>query len=200
MVRRLSFAAPIVVAASLMAPVVASAQFSESFTFLKAIRDRDGEKVMKSINQPGSIMVDTRDQSTGEAAVHIVTRGRDTTWLNFLLGRGAKPDTRDDTGTTALLIASQLRWAEGAEILLRRGANVNLGNSSGETPLIRAVQNRDLPMVRVLLAGGADANRPDNAAGLSARDYAARDPRAALILKAITDTRPVAKPQLQGPR
>ena len=197
MLRRL---APALVVAAIVMPNGATAQFSESFTFLKAVRDRDGTKVTQSVNQPGSVIIDTRDASTGETAIHIVTRGRDATWLGFLLGRGARADLRDGQGNTALMVASQLRWVEGAELLLKRNANVNLANASGETPLIRAVQNRDLPMVRVLLAGGADANRPDNAAGLSARDYAARDPRAALILKAITDTRPVAKPQLQGPR
>lgn len=189
-----------IAAATLLSPAAALAQFSESFTFLKSVRDRDGDKVTKSISQPGSIIIDTRDTSTGETAVHIVTRGRDPVWLNFLLARGAKPDLRDARGNTALLIASQLGWGEGAELLLKRGANVNLANASGETPLIRAVQNRDLPMVRILLTGGADANRPDNAAGLSAREYAARDPRAAAILKVITDTRPVVRREIAGPR
>ena len=191
---------PAIAVVATLAPSIGAAQFSESFTFLKAVRDRDGTKVTQSVNQPGSIIIDTRDAGTGEAALHIVTRGRDTTWLGFLLGRGARADLRDNGGNTPLMIASQLRWAEGAEILLKRGANVNLANASGETPLIRAVQNRDLAMVRILLTGGADANRPDNAAGLSAREYAARDPRAAAILKAITDTRATPRPQMQGPR
>ena len=200
MFRRPILAIPIMAAVSLMVPVASHAQFSESFNFLKAVRDRDGDKVTKTINQPGSVIVDTRDAGSGEAAVHIVTRGRDAVWLNFLLSRGAKTDTRDNTGTTALLIASQLRWGEGAEALLKRGANVNLGNSSGETPLIRAVQNRDLPMVRILLTGGADANKPDTSSGLSARDYAARDTRSAAILKAITEARPAVRREIAGPR
>lgn len=191
--------ASFVVAAALLAPMVAQAQFSESFNFLKAVRDRDGTKVTEALNKPGSVMVDTRDAATGESAIHIVTRGRDPLWLGFLLARGAKPDLRDGRGNTALLIAAQLGWSEGAELLLKRGANVNLANASGETPLIRAVQNRDLAMTRILLTGGADANRPDNAAGLSARDYATRDPRAAAILKAITDTRPMVRREIAGP-
>lgn len=191
---------PTMIVAALLAPSVAQAQFSDSFNFLKAVRDRDGGKVTETLNKPGTVLIDTRDPGTGEGAVHIVTRGRDAVWLGFMLGRGAKADLRDAKGNTALMIASQLGWSEGAELLLRRGANVNLAAANGETPLIRAVQNRDLAMVRILLAGGADASRPDNAAGLSARDYAARDPRAASILKAINDKRPVVGREIAGPR
>ncbi len=56
----------------------------------KAVRDGDGTKVTDLLNKPGSTIVNTRDQSTGDAAIHIVTRRRDTTWLNFLLSRGAR--------------------------------------------------------------------------------------------------------------
>lgn len=191
---------PTVIVTALLTPAVAQAQFSDSFNFLKAVRERDGGKVTATLNKPGTVLIDTRDPATGEGAVHIVTRGRDAVWLGFMLGRGAKADLRDAKGETPLMIASQLGWSEGAEVLLRRGANVNLAASNGETPLIRAVQNRDLVMVRILLAGGADANRPDNAAGLSARDYATRDTRAAAILKAISDTRPVVRREVAGPR
>lgn len=197
MIRRIL---PTLAVIALLAPVAAPAQFSDSFNFLKAVRDRDGAKVTEVLAKPGTVIVDTRAPGSGEAAIHIVTRGRDAQWLTFMLAKGARPDLRDTSGTTALMIASQLGWGEGAEILLRRGANVNLAGPSGETPLIRAVQNRDIAMVRILLAGGADANRPDNAAGLSARDYAARDPRAASILRAITDKRPVVKREIAGPR
>jgi ankyrin repeat protein len=62
----------------------------------------------------------------------------------------------------------------------------------GETALIIAVQQRDVPMVRMLLEAGANPDKPDSAAGYSARDYATRDPRARDILKLINDKKPKA--------
>jgi ankyrin repeat protein len=60
----------------------------------------------------------------------------------------------------------------------------------GETPLIVAVQQRQASMVRVLLAAGANPDRPDSAAGLSARDYAARDGRSREIIQMIEAKKP----------
>lgn len=184
----------------LVAPVAIQAQFSDSFNFIKAVKDRDGTKVTEFLNKPGSVIVNTRDGSTGETALHIVTAGRDSLWLGFLLQRGANPDMRDSRGNTPLLIATQLGWTDGIQTLLARRAGVDVSNSSGETPLIRAVQNRDIASVRLLLAAGANPNKPDNAAGLSAREYAKRDPRSSAILKEIVEAKPVSTKPVQGPR
>ena len=184
----------------LVAPVMAQAQFSDSFNFIKAVKDRDGAKVTEFLNKPGSVIVNTRDGSTGQTALHIVAAGRDSLWLGFMLQRGANPDMRDSSGNTALLIATQLGWTDGIQTLLARRAGVDVANSSGETPLIRAVQNRDIASVRLLLAAGANPNKPDNAAGLSAKEYAARDPRSSAILKEIVEAKPVSTKPTQGPR
>jgi uncharacterized protein len=188
------------VATALLMPVAAQAQFSESYNFLKGVRDRDGEAVTKIINKPGSgaVIVNTRDASTGEGAIHIVTKRRDTVWLSFLLAKGANPDMRDSSGNSALMLATQIGFAEGVSLLLDRRASIDLANNGGETPLIRAVQNRDLATVRALLAAGANPNKADTGAGLSARQYAERDPRAGAILAAINDAKPKAKPKF-GP-
>jgi hypothetical protein len=45
-------------------------------------------------------------------------------------------------------------------------------------------------MVQMLLAAGANPDKTDNAAGLSARDYAARDSRSRNILQAIESKKP----------
>jgi hypothetical protein len=45
-------------------------------------------------------------------------------------------------------------------------------------------------MVRTLLAAGANPDKTDSAAGLSARDYAARDGRSREILQAIEARKP----------
>jgi uncharacterized protein len=172
-------------------PAMAMAQYSESYNFLKAVRDRDGAKATELASRPGSTIIDTRDNGTGEAAIHIVTKRRDLTWLSFVLGKGAKPDARDGQGNTALMHATQLGFAEGAQLLLKVRAGVDIANTSGETPLIRAVQNRDTVMVRMLLASGANPAKTDRLTGLSARDYAARDRRAVAILKIIDEAKPV---------
>lgn len=184
----------------LLVPGIAFAQFSDSYTFLKAVRDRDGAKATELVSKPGNVIIDTRDISTGDAALHIVTRERDSVWLAFLLSRGARPDVRDARGNTPLMLAAQIGYIEGAQLLLGQRASVDLANNSGETPLIRAVQNRDAAMVQLLVANGANPNKVDSGAGLSARDYASRDRRSAAILKLLEAAKPAtATPRIAGP-
>jgi ankyrin repeat protein len=178
----------LVAAAMMSTPAVA--QFSDSYKSLKAVRDRDGAKVTEVIDQPGSTLINAKDYSTGESALHIVVKRRDATWLGFLLAKGAKPDIKDNGGNTPLGIAAQLGFIEGVQTLIGRGAGVNVANSRGETPLILAVHNRDITITRYLLASGANPQQPDRIAGKSARDYAAEDRRSAALLKLIDEAKP----------
>jgi len=171
--------------AAVIAAPVAAQNFSEGFTFLKAVRERDAATAERILSNPGSTALNIRDTSTGESALHILVRGRDSAWLNYMLGRGARPDAGDRQGNTPLVLAAQLGWYDGAESLLARRANPNLGNSRGETPLIFAVQRRDLPMVRLLLQHRANPNQTDNVSGNSPMDYARQDNRAAQILRLL---------------
>ena len=173
------------VALALLAVPAFAQSFSDSFNFLKAVRDRDGAAVQELVSRPNAAVINTRGGANGEGALHILTRGRDLNWLAFLLARGARPDLQSNDGTTPLILAAQLGWFEGAEQLLARRANPNLGNSRGETPLIFAVQRRDLTMVRLLRSQGADPNQTDNVAGYSALDYARQDARAAAVLREL---------------
>ena len=155
--------------AGLAAP--ATAQYTDGYNFLKAVRDRDGTEATKFLNEPGSTVVLTRDRTTGESALHIVVRRRDDLWTKFLLERGANPNVADRDGATPLSVAAGLGFIEGVERLVKAGARIDVGNASGETPLIAAVHKRDLPMIRLLLKNGASADKSDNS-GRTARDYA----------------------------
>jgi ankyrin repeat protein len=175
-------------------------QFSDSYSFLEAVKKRDGGKAEELLGARASTIVNTKDTSSGDGALHILARGRDRNWLAFLLAKGAKPDLQNKQGDTALGIAAQLGWAEGAELLLRVGAAVDLANRRGETPLILAVHARDMEMVRLLLSKGANPKRTDNVAGYSALDYAKQDRRSAAVLKLLEA--PPAKParEIAGPK
>lgn len=184
--------------AAIAVPVTAQS-FSEGFTFLKAVRERDGNVAQRILSNPSSTAVNYRDPGSGETALHILVRGRDSGWLNYMLARGARPDAAASDGATPLILAAQLGWTDGATLLLQRGANPNLGNSRGETPLILAVQRRDIQMVRLLLSARADPSQTDNMSGNSAIDYARQDNRAAAILRELERVRAPRPPAVSGP-
>ncbi|KAK0336397.1 hypothetical protein LTR94_008911 [Friedmanniomyces endolithicus] len=177
----LFLARPAAITLALMAPVAAQAQFSNNYNFLKAVKDADGDKATELLQKPGSTVINSRDVTTGETALHIVIGRRDTTWLNFMLSKGANPNLADNNGTTPLLLAVQNR---------------------GETALIRAVQLRDIGLVRLLVAQGANADKRDTIAGMSARDYAERDSRTPGLVEALDSAKANAaapKGPVQGP-
>ena len=187
---------------AVLSAVPAAAQFSDSYKFLKAVRDRDGAQVSETLNGQNSTIVNTRDYTSGESALHIVVKRRDDLWTRFLLAKGTNPDIRDQAGNTPLIVAAQLGFPEGAAALIDGKANVNATNNSGETALIVAVQRRDMVTVRLLLAAGANPKIADHIAGMSARDYAERDSRSAAILKLLDDAGKAKAPdkaQVAGP-
>lgn len=186
-------------AALLCVALPAGAQrFSESYNFLKAVREQDGNKVTEYLNAPGQTIVNAKDDK-GEAAIHIVTKRRDMTYLRFILARGGNVNLQDGGGNTPLMLAVEAGWPEGIREILNRKGNVNLANNGGETPLMRAVQRRDGEQVQLLLSNGADPDMVDRLAGLSARDYAARDGRAPAIAEALKNAPKVQKRAVAGP-
>ncbi|MEO0464358.1 MAG: ankyrin repeat domain-containing protein [Pseudomonadota bacterium] len=154
------------------APAPAAAQmFSEGYQFLEAVEERDGDTATEMLNVPGTQIINTRDLTSGDTGLHMVTKRRDILWVRFLLQRGANPNIRNKQGATPLQIAVTLGFIDAVEELIKRGADVDVADQQGETPLIAAVHQRSIPLIARLLKQGADPDRSDNS-GRSARDYA----------------------------
>jgi ankyrin repeat protein len=180
----------------------AAAQFSDSYKFLEAVKKKEGDKVTDALSEPGSTIINTRDVTTGESALHIVTLRRDLTWMSFLIGKGANVNVRDAKGVTPLVVATNLGFIEGVELLVEQGARVDESNNAGETPLITAVHNRNLALMRVLLKAGSNPDRADNS-GRSARDYALLEGKnSSLVGEIQASARTTGKnaPQVYGPK
>lgn len=180
-----ALAAPLPVAAQDKKP--GSGFGSDAYRFFKAVREKDGPGAQALMTQPGSTLVNMRDYDSGETALLIVTRRRDSGWMSLLMNRGASVDTKGRDGVTPLIAAAELGFTDGVQLLLARKANPNLANNQGETALIKAVQKRDANSVRALLAAGANPDKGDSITGLSARDYADQDRRAGMIQKMFKD-------------
>lgn len=177
--------------ASAAAPAIAQ-YVSQGDELVEAVRNRDGDKATQLL-QAHPNLIDAKDEK-GDTALIIALSRSDEDYTAFLLNKGADPNGPGKGGETPLIAAARVGYEEGVEWLLSQGARVDMPNRMGETPLIVAVQQRQTPIVKVLLASGADPDKTDNAAGLSARAYAARDPRARDILNLIQAKKPKPTP------
>lgn len=185
-----------VLALALASP--AAAQFSDSYNFLKAVKERDVNKAVELADKPGTTIVNVRDGDSGEAAIHIVAKRADLGWLGLLYQKGANLNLKDRDGNTPLILASISRWSEGVATLVRLKAQVNAQNRLGETALLKAVQARALDVAKLLIDGGANPDIADNS-GISARAAAESDPRAATIARLFKDVPVKAPSRMQGP-
>ncbi|KTE37640.1 MULTISPECIES: ankyrin repeat domain-containing protein [unclassified Sphingopyxis] len=167
-------------AALAFAPAV-QAQFRGGYAFLQAVDSRDGTKATDALKEDPAL-VNTRNPDTGETALVLVTKRRDTMWVRFLLDKGGDPSIGDRQGMTALMHSALLNTTDVADELLNRKAPVDQANRRGETALILAVQAKNSAMVRLLVRRGANPDKADHIAGMSARDYARRDDRSGQLL------------------
>jgi ankyrin repeat protein len=126
---------PLVAVIALGVTASASAQFSQSdsYQFLQAVKDAKGEDIDKLLNKPATTIINAREASSGEGALHIVAKRDDSTYMRYLLGRGADPDLRDAAGNTPLMVAVTAGYTDLIDILAAANAHVNLANRGGET-------------------------------------------------------------------
>lgn len=186
------------VAATGLLPSPAEAQFRGGYAFLQAVESRDGTKATDALKDDPSF-INTRNPDTGETALIIVAKRRDTNWLRWLLAKDADPSVSDRQGVTPLMHAALINFTDGADELLKGKAPVDQTNRRGETALILAVQSKNVAMVRLLVRNRANPDKADHVAGMSARDYAKRDDRTGQIT-AILDAKPDGPVRDLGPR
>ncbi len=176
----------------------ATAQFSDAFNFLKAVKDKDVGAAKKLLDQPGTTVVNTRDRDTSDQAIHIVTRRGDVGWVVFILQAGGDINSKDRDGNTPLMLATQGRFAEGVRVFIQVKAQLDTANRLGETPLLKAVQNRDANIAKMLIDAGANADVTDST-GATARSVAESDPRATQIARLLKDVPKRGVKPVQGP-
>jgi ankyrin repeat protein len=177
-------AGALIVLSAMAVPAAAQVGGFDGEKFVKAVRERDGNTAQELIEQRHGAIIDARGAS-GETGLIVALKRRDDTWTGYLLKEGANPNYPAQNGDTPLITAVRVGYVQGAEWLIGSDAKVDATNRMGETPLIIAVQQRNAPLVKLLLGSGANPDKTDNAAGLSARDYAKRDSRSAEILRLI---------------
>lgn len=169
--------------AALVSPP-AMAQFRGGYAFLMAVEKRDGDKATEALKDDPNV-INARHPQTGETALAIATKRRDTMWVRFLLSKGSDGAIADREGATPLMHAAMLNFSDGAQELIDRKVPIDQTNRRGETALILAVQARNANMAALLVKNGANPDRADHITGLSARDYAKRDDRTGALIAAL---------------
>lgn len=189
-----------VLALAIAAPALGQSR-SDSYKFLDAIKNADGNTVTQMLDEPGQRIINSVDRTTGDAAVHILVKNGNVRFLRYVLARGANPNILDGQGNTAAVLATQSGSAEAVQALIDYKADLNLGNRQGQTPLILAVLARRADLIHILLDAGADPDKTDTLQGMSARDYAKVDTRFPAALKLIEQSDATRKPKgaVSGP-
>jgi ankyrin repeat protein len=184
----------IAIAAVCMAGIAAPAaaqNASDGAAFVEAVRKSDGDTAKKLLDSHGKSLADARDYEGNTALVTAIALRSDD-WTGFLLNQGADPNLTAKGGETPLIAAARVGYEDAVGWLLSLGAKVDAANKMGETPLIIAVQQRRPRIVNMLLKAGANPDKPDSAAGLTARDYARRDNRSRDNINMIESAKPKA--------
>lgn len=181
------------VAAALLVgtPAVAQGGGVDGYVLVESLKSGDDAKALELL-KANPVLANARD-GKGETPLLVAIAKRDEAWVGYLLNADADPNLAGPNGETPLILASRMGLTTVVEWLLGMGAKVDAGNRMGETALIIAVQQRKEAAVKLLLEAGANPDKPDAAAGYSARDYARRDTRSPQILRLIEAAKPAAR-------
>ena len=172
-----------------LATTVAAQSKPDSENFIEAIEEQRNNDVIAMVTKRGRGIINVRSYA-GTTPLTVAMRKRASLYVNYLLQNGADPNLAEKNGDSALMIAARSGYAEGLNAMILARATVDATNRQGETALIIAVQNHQVAAVKRLLEAGASSSKTDNASGLSARAYAARDRRSNEILKLIDSVKP----------
>lgn len=84
-------------------------------------------------------------------------KGGDTTFVEYLLDKGADVDMRGENGETLLMWAAHKGYIQTVTFLLQYGADINARDNHGNTPLMYAAMEKQLDMMEFLLKGSISA-------------------------------------------
>ena len=134
---------------------------AECFTALTFAVESGFTECAEVLMKEGNIDVNKRYEYSSMTLLMYAAVNRQMKLLDFLLGKGADVNARNNSGYTALIWAVGQRYDEGVEKLIAAGADVNERSSSGYTALITAAEQGYHECVERLIDAGADVNASD---------------------------------------
>lgn len=138
--------------------------------FFDACRRGDKELVEKIYAENPEVI--HAEDARGFTPLIIAVYNNQTDVADFLLKKGAKPETHDqNAGNTALMGVCFKGYKEIAEKLVNAGADINQRNNQGATALTFAATFGHLDIAKMLLDKGADVHAKD-VRGKSPLDHA----------------------------
>lgn len=164
-------------------PWPASAQFSPTYDFLKAVEKNDFVEVRNGLFKGANI----NGRKEGIPGLALALRNRNYEMMQFLIDNGALVNvtTLGVSPQTTLMLAAVSGDSEAIRILLAAKADPNVADRQGQTALMKAAANRRVEAVHLLIEGGADIFQTDYT-GRSAMQHA-REGRAPAIIKLLEE-------------
>ena len=122
------------------------------------------EVLMKEGNIDVNKRYDDRWRECGTTLLMYAAGNGHMKLLDFLLGKGADVNARNNPGYTALIWAAERGYNEGVERLIDAGADVNKATNSGITALTATINNdhrkhKTLRCTQLVLRAGANITR-----------------------------------------
>jgi uncharacterized protein len=162
-------------------PYRAWAQFTPTWDFLDAMKDRDYQEMRDKIGKGANLNAYDDD---GFSAVTLAADWADLRLLRFVIEQGAYVDhATKGRRETAFMRRAEVNDLETVTLLLELGANIDAQDRGGATALMKASRGRYTRVVRFLIEKGADVNLSDFT-GRSALAYA-REARASRIIRML---------------